>query len=114
MRLSLAILAGFGLTVGLVVVGSEGGNQPSKNSANRPISFSLIDLRGETHALDQNDSRRVRAFVFLSTECPISNGSLRTLNDIRARFRTADVDLFGAVVDPSVTREQAAKHFEEF
>ncbi len=114
MRLSLAILAGFGLTVGLVAVGSEGGNQPSKNSANRPISFALIDLRGETHALDQNDRRRVRAFVFLSTECPISNGSLRTLNDIRARFRTADVDLFGAVVDPSVTRVQAAKHFEEF
>lgn len=77
------------------------------------IAFSLLDLTGNAHALDENDGRRVRAFVFLSTECPIANGSVKTLNDLHAA-RPKGVDLFGVVVDPSVSRTQAAKHFAEY
>jgi peroxiredoxin len=78
------------------------------------ISFSLLDLDGTTHSLDQNDTKRVRAFVFLSTECPVSNGYTKTLNELHTKLSRKGVDLFGVVADSSVTRTQATKHFAEF
>lgn len=114
MRLSLAVLAGFVLEADFVTGGLLAGEQPTSKSARPAVTFSVNDLRGEMHNLDQNDSRRVRAFVFLSTECPISNGYLKTLNDLRARFSTTEADLFGVIADPSVTRAHAEQHFGEF
>ena len=87
-----------------------------QKSAPPAITFSLIDLEGAIHALQQNDSRRVRAFVFLSTECPVSNGYLQTLNALHARNAKSakSAELFGVVSDPTVTRSQAAQHFAEY
>jgi hypothetical protein len=78
------------------------------------IAFSLLDLKGATHPLDQNDGRRIRAYVFLSTQCPVSNGYIQTLNALHARFLAMPVDLFGVVSDASVTRADAVEHFREF
>jgi hypothetical protein len=80
------------------------------------ITFSLIDMNGTIHSLEQNDSKRVRAFVFVSTECPISNGYIKTLNEIQAIIAKSEkaAEFFGVVSDPTVTRTQAAKHFAEF
>lgn len=90
-------------------------DKPQTKKAVLPATnFSLIDLGGSTQNLDQNDGRLVRAFVFLSTECPVSNGYLKTLNELHAKFSGKQVDLFGIVADSSVTRTRATKHFTEF
>lgn len=80
------------------------------------ITFSLIDLNGTTHRLEQNDAKRARAFIFLSTECPISNGYINALNELHALLARSGqmAELFGVVSDPTVTRAHAAKHFAEF
>ncbi|HND56062.1 MAG TPA: redoxin domain-containing protein, partial [Pirellulaceae bacterium] len=101
-------------TVSLVGVGLTADNATGEKSVRPTIRFSLLDLNGATHALDQNDGRRVRAFVFVSTECPVSNGYLKTLNELHARFANRGVDFFGIVADPTVTRAQAARHFTDF
>ena len=87
---------------------------PPKEPVVPAIDFALIDLGGTTHHLRQNDGRRVRAFVFLSTECPVSNGYTATLNELHGAFADDDVDFFGIVADPTVTRMQATKHFDDF
>lgn len=69
------------------------------DEARSGLTFSLLDLCGTAHELGQNDLARVRAFVFLSTECPIANSYTRTLNELHERVcGTADarVELFGA------------------
>jgi peroxiredoxin len=80
------------------------------------ITFSLMDLTGTIHSLEQNDNRRVRAFVFVSTECPISNGYIKALNELSTKITKSakTVELFGVVSDPTVTRTQAAKHFADY
>jgi len=78
------------------------------------IAFSLLDLQGVTQALATNDEQRVRVFIFLSTECPISNGFLKTLNALQERFAERTVDFYGVLADSSVTRQQAVNHFSEF
>ena len=75
------------VSVGLSVQAfcTDTGDKFEQTKAKTPaIKFSLMDLNGTIHSLEQNDNRRVRAFVFVSTECPISNGYIKTLNEIHA------------------------------
>ena len=117
MRASL--LCGVTAFVGLsmLAVYAQSNGQPTTKTATRPaITFSLIDLNGTIHSLEQNDNRRVRAFVFVSTECPVSNGYIKTLNELHAKLGKSGkgAEFFGVVSDPTVTRTQAVKHFAEF
>ena len=101
----------------MLAVYAQSNVQPTAKKVDRPaITFSLMDLNGTIHSLEQNDNRRVRAFVFVSTECPISNGYIKTLNELNAKIANSGkgVEFFGVVSDPTVTRTQAAKHFAEF
>lgn len=108
--LACVVLVGMGVAPLTRPVTAEG---QSKAAGKPAVTFSLIDLVGKTHALDQNDARRVRAFVFLSTECPVANGYLKTLNELGTTFPNR-LEVYGVVSDPSVTRAQAAKHFAEY
>jgi len=113
-----------GVAVGLFVfaIHARAEETPEPKKVQSPaIAFSLMDLNGKVHCLEQNDSRRVRAFVFVSTECPISTGSIKTLNELHAKFSkdknaTSEkaAEFFGVVSDSTVTRAHAAKHFAEF
>lgn len=75
-------------------------------------SFDLADLEGRPAGLDQNDAREVRAFVFLSTTCPVANSSLASLSRL-AEGLAEDVRLFGVIADPFVTHREATRHFHE-
>jgi hypothetical protein len=74
----------------------------------------LLDLDGRLVSLEQNDGGRVRAFVFLCTECPIARSYLPELNRISSGFAARGADVFGVWSDPTVTREAAAKYFSEY
>ncbi|MEO6809454.1 MAG: redoxin domain-containing protein [Isosphaeraceae bacterium] len=54
------------------------------------------------------------ALVFLSTECPISNGYSPTLNALAKEFPKAALNLVGVCVDPDLTDDDVAKHAKEY
>ncbi len=60
-----------------------------------------------------NDKGLVRAFVFLSTTCPISNSYVQELNRLYKAL-PSKVELYGVVADSSTTRRKAVDHFHEF
>ncbi|MEM8944241.1 MAG: redoxin domain-containing protein, partial [Planctomycetota bacterium] len=78
------------------------------------LAVPLMDLQGSVHQLERTDRGSIRVIVFLSTECPVSNGYLQTLNRLREQTRAEQVQIFGVLTDLSVTRVEAAAHFEEF
>lgn len=78
------------------------------------ISFPLIDLDGQTHDLRQNDRQQTRAFVFLSTECPIAASYIPTLSRLHQSLATKNVQLFGVVADATLKRTIAAKQFAKY
>ncbi|MEO8350682.1 MAG: alkyl hydroperoxide reductase [Chthoniobacteraceae bacterium] len=82
------------------------------HSAESAHLLPLLDFSGTIHTLEQNDARRVRAFVFLSSECPVSQAGIPTLNRLAAEF--AGVEFFGVWSDATVTRGEAARHFAEW
>lgn len=97
----------------------EGSPSPSSEPPGRgtpAIDFALVDLEGQTRDLRQNDRRSVRAFVFVSTECPIANSYVPTLNRLFEATGAGEgkVEFFGVLSDRSVTRSEAKKHFDEY
>ncbi len=104
-----------GLTCLLAVVWGNWGyceDATVEKSAHPSLSlgFELLDLQGKRHALS---TPKVRAFVFLSTTCPISNSYIPTLNKLAEEHRR-QVDVFGVICDEMVTRQEAAAHFAKF
>lgn len=77
------------------------------------FQFDLQDLDGQQKILSQNDSQVSRAFVFLSTTCPISNSYITELNRL-TKALPQGVQLYGVVSDPNTTRVSAASHFAEY
>lgn len=84
------------------------------HAADSAHMFPLLDLTGKIHALEQNDARHVRAFIFLGSECPISQAYIPTLNRLAADLQAQGVELFGVWSDPTVTRAAAAAHFTDW
>jgi hypothetical protein len=75
----------------------------------------LYDLDGIAHDLAEPPGGRVRAFVFLSTGCPIARSYTPTLNKLAESLRQgAKAELFGVVSDRGVSRAEAQRHFTEF
>lgn len=54
------------------------------------------------------------ALVFLSTECPISNGYSPTLNALTREFPETALNLVGVCVDPDLSDADVAKHAREY
>ena len=92
------------------IAADESASEPE--SARPALTFGIVDLAGTTHQLGENDKRHTRAFVLLSTECPIANTYTKTLNELHDALREngQPVDFYGVVSDPTVTRGEAAKH----
>ncbi|MBI3865727.1 MAG: redoxin domain-containing protein [Planctomycetia bacterium] len=89
--------------------------QPSAEAIVR-LDLSVLDTAGVTHSLRPEPGRESLAFVFLQTECPISNGYVPELNRqwIALRDSHARLRLYGVISDPGTTRAAAAAHVAKF
>lgn len=78
-------------------------------------TFRSLDLSGQIRVIGENPATRAIAFVFMSTECPISRKYVPQLNRIYAQTHsTGKVEFYGILSDPSVTRKAAADFTREF
>lgn len=84
--------------------------------AERPACRFLkgIDVDGKLHHFAATPDCKAVTVVFLATHCPISNGSLPTLQKLAARYKSRGIEFYGVVSSPHVNREKAAKHRDEF
>ena len=73
-----------------------------------------INLEGKRHEFSLTPDGQGTVFVFLSTECPISNGCVPRLNRLASRFRKLNVEFCGVISSSSVTRAEAIRHRDEF
>ncbi len=73
-----------------------------------------VDLAGRQHCLGENSDTKAVVILFLSTQCPISNGYLPALNELSSTYRRRGVDFYGVISDPSVTRADASQHRDEY
>jgi len=73
----------------------------------------VLDVRGGRHVLAANDMRGT-AFVFLSSECPISRQYIPELNRLAKTASDRKVAFYGVISDSTATRTDALKFVDEF
>src|SRR5262245_5203831 len=77
--------------------------------------YKVLDVKGRVQRLDENERRAGTAFVFLSTECPISRKYVPELNRLqKVATDTGKVALYGVLSDAGVTRRKAGAFLDEF
>jgi len=105
----LSVIAAF-VTLGAAFASAA---EPSKVDIGH---LNLLDANGQKHSLESNSRRTGTAFVFLSSECPISRQYIPELNRLQQAASSAagEVGFFGILSDSSITRQAAAKFIDEF
>jgi hypothetical protein len=71
------------------------------------------DVAGQRHAFAASRDVRAVAFVFLGTECPVSQKYIPELNRI-AKGHTNGVQMFGVISSQSTTRAEAAEFIRDY
>jgi hypothetical protein len=73
----------------------------------------MLDVRGSRHVLAANDVRGT-AFVFLSSECPISRQYVPELNRLSKAAVQKKLAFYGVISDSATSRADAAKFVDQF
>ena len=73
-----------------------------------------VDLAGRPCRLGEKSDTKAVVVSFLSTQCPISNSYLPTLNELSSTYRRRGVEFYGVISDPSVTRAEAVQHSQTY
>lgn len=73
-----------------------------------------LDLQGKPVKLVENESRRGTAFVFISSDCPLSRQYIPELNRLAASEPTESVAFLGILSDRTVSRAAAKQFADEF
>lgn len=82
-----------------------------------PLSRSGLqgyDLEGVFHRPGEKESTRAIVFVFLATECPISNRCLPVLNQLAANPRKSGVEVYGVLSSAGISRSRGRRHHKEY
>jgi len=101
---SIAILAALGVSAAMAA-------EPPNIDLH---DLKLLDVRGQKHALDNTAHGLGTAFVFLSSECPISRQYIPELNRLAAGVDPEKIRFLGVLADRSVTRQSAVQFVDEF
>ncbi len=73
-----------------------------------------VDLAGRLCRLGEKSDTKAVVVSFLSTQCPISNSYLPSLNELFSTYRRRGVEFYGVISDPSVTRAESLEHSETY
>lgn len=100
------------MLAGLPMARAEEERSVTENNACRFLKG--IDVDGQLHHFAATPDCKAVVVVFLATSCPISNGSLPTLQKLSSRFKKRGIEFYGVVSAPNLSREKAAHHRDEY
>jgi peroxiredoxin len=106
------------LMIGLVMLGATARADepaPSKAKLGKQIpNLTFVDDKGKSWALHDLKDQKAVVIVFMSFECPVSNGYCPTLIDMVKEFGAHGVTFVGLTVNEDDSREHVAKQAKEF
>jgi len=92
----------------ILLVALPGQGEPAPAS-----DFVLKDLSGKKWSL-HTQKNRATIIVFLSCECPMSNGYLKPLGDLAAKYRDRGVAVVGINANKEESLKEVAEHAREY
>src|SRR5262245_41385766 len=119
MRLILpAVLLGaaavvFGLS-GRAAPGDKDAEKPDVDKLNKKVSFSLATAEGKAFDSTAIKDKKAIVVVFLSFDCPVSNGYASTLIDIHKRYSSKGVAFVAINASDDLSAKDVVKKAKEY
>jgi len=90
-------------------------NNPQPGSIGRKIPNFVLPLPNDKKASlsDFNESKSL-VFVFLSTNCPVSNAYIPTLNELSQKYKKTEVQFIGVYANSGDNKDLINNHVREF
>lgn len=76
--------------------------------------FALSDTGGHLHARAEWNGKRAIVLLFVTTDCPLSNGYVPEMNRINSAYASRGVGFYAVQGDATVPVEQVREHVKEF
>ena len=76
--------------------------------------FSLSDTAGRRHTAAEFAGKRAMVLLFVSTDCPLSNGYVPELNRIERGYAARGVAFYAVQGDATVSDNEVRRHVKEF
>lgn len=116
LRRTFWILGGLAVLAGSLLPGCgpethSDGREPFQAAA---ISSTWLDLSGQSVNPFQRSESKATVFVFISTDCPISNRYAPELRRLRDQFVPQGVSWWLVYHDPELTVEAIRQHLREY
>jgi peroxiredoxin len=77
-------------------------------------SVILPSADGKSDTLASVEHHKATVFVFVSSECPISNSYMPLLSKLCIEFAEKDIAFFGVIADPGETSQEAKKFASDY
>lgn len=88
-------------------------NNQMKQRPKKIDNFTLKDINGKPHSLNDFKNKKAIVLVFISTECPVSNGYNKRMMEINKFFSNKDVEFIGINSNKQETIEDIKKHADD-
>jgi thiol-disulfide isomerase/thioredoxin len=76
--------------------------------------FSFIDTKGQVHTRAEWSGKRAIVLMFVSTDCPLSNGYVPEMNRISNIYGSRGIAFYAVQGDATTKAEEVRKHALEF
>jgi thiol-disulfide isomerase/thioredoxin len=76
--------------------------------------FSLTDTSGRVHTHAEWGDKRAVVLLFVSTDCPLSNGYVPELNRIERAYAPRGIAFYAVQGDATVADQEVRRHVKEF
>lgn len=106
-----------GLALALLMVHQAGSNPPEPNTAklNKKVDpFKLPLPSGKEWSSDEVKDARAVVVVFLSFECPVSNGYAPTLVGLHEKFKAEKVAFLGVIPGDDLSLDEMGKYVRQY
>ena len=103
------VIASF-ISLGILTITAK----PSAGQTRAAMTLKGVDLAGHLRRLGESGNTKAVVITFLSTQCPISNSYLPTLNQLSRQYQDLGIEFYGVISDPSVTCAAASSHQKAF
>lgn len=107
--ITAVIAAALGFSAATLLAGDA---PPRLFSADEPLK--VFDVAGAEHRLEATNGGRGFVLVFLSPDCPIACKYLPELKWIASVAELKQIEFYGVLADPTISRAQAAQFEKDF
>jgi thiol-disulfide isomerase/thioredoxin len=76
--------------------------------------FSFVDTNGQLHTRAEWSGKRAVVLLFVSTDCPLSNGYVPEMNRISSLYGPRGIAFYAVQGDATVKNEEVRKHAIDF